>query len=365
MTPWQQGSVSSSSFQPYVRSDVPALKDLIVDPHFGALVEKQPYILGISGNQRYLAWVVLERKTKAYRLDVFDLKHYSLVQSLYMPLRTDYLKQKQELDDYVNLIQNTVKIGYRITLGVKPTFLIPGHNQDLAGHGSIIFNGAALRVSLSTPAGGQWTVAKGEWTGDEEDATAYTFPLSPGKEAWGVIVFVRRQGNESIAAVSSFVPEEVLRSPSDQQLTGFCQSILSSAQPCRLFIRGTGGQRWFLAGIEKERIMGNEQTRYAGEAWQFAVCDFSGKRLVIGGKEGIVEGNRPISPEEPVSYYRVMLLDQNDAEETQRLIVDVYNRRGDLFRTLEWVWNRKIGQFELVEGDHNGNRGFLGAPWGN
>jgi hypothetical protein len=69
---------------------------------------------------------------------------------------------------------------------------------------------------------------------------------------------------------------------------------------------------------------------------------------VIGSKEGIIEGKRHESPTQPVSYYQLVLSAEGDAEEANRLTVDVYNREGNLFRTLEWEW--KKGRFQRVTG---------------
>lgn len=345
MPPWQRGSIYPFSFQPYARNEVPALKELVAEPAFAVYLKTRPYLLGISGNGRYLALIVPERSRETCRLDVFDLRYSSIIQSFNLPLGS--ASKEPNGDEYIKLVQNTVKTEYQISRGVRPAILIPGYHQELAGHGSLIFEEDDLRVSLTTPAGEQWTVAKGE-TAEKDEASAYTIPLMPDRQTWGVIIFARNRGDVKIVAVSAVVPRQVYRSPSDQQLAGICQSVLQSSKPCRLLMRGTGENDWFLAGIEKKKTEGDGQTGYAGEAWQFTAGDLSGKRLVIGSKEGIIEGKRHESPTQPVSYYQLVLSAEGDAEEANRLTVDVYNREGNLFRTLEWEW--KKGRFQRVTG---------------
>lgn len=354
----QQEKDARISFQPYSDIEVPRLKELIQRKGFKQYVSKQPYILGYSYDGTYLALIINEKKTEAFRIEIYHTGQNRIVATAYVPAPGSEVSQDTSArEEQLQATQEAIDMGFQIKVQVEPELLVPNKKKNPKNSPwslTALWDGSTYKLVGEDSLGNKWQLA-------EEVIEDNKAEFSSEVQLFSHPQFPKRQ--TAVAAVND--PETGLRplvftvntdkwdkSWSDHELNKVLKKWLPPSEG-KVVYRGRSGNGTpdsllAVAGEEKSSKSGSNLL-YRGIVQQFVMLSSEQKARIHGGKKGLFYKEQSISPKSrQVEAYGLLLIERDTNIRERFLIIDELDSSGDIIQTYEWVWNVEDKEFRLV-----------------
>ncbi len=159
----QQEKDARISFQPYSDIEVPRLKELIQRKGFKQYVSKQPYILGYSYDGTYLALIINEKKTEAFRIEIYHTGQNRIVATAYVPAPGSEVSQDTSArEEQLQATQEAIDMGFQIKVQVEPELLVPNKKNPKNSPWSLtaLWDGSTYKLVGEDSLGNKWQLAE-------------------------------------------------------------------------------------------------------------------------------------------------------------------------------------------------------------
>jgi hypothetical protein len=346
------------SFHPYTEGEVPRLKDLIQRRGFHDFVKKQPYVLGYSYDGTYLAVILYEKRAQSYRIEIVHTDVQRVEETLYAPVKeskSGEAKSKSEgdRDELLQVAQETLDMGYRIKVPVKPVNIRLNQSQQTEGPWAITpqYHGRQFQLWVNKE-NQRWLWFEQPLTSPEPLSSVWLSVSPSDKGKWTVILPYGK--TEDKHTVVSTVDVRMLKENwSEKRLMKQASHWLKGK--ARIAWRGKlspDGPHLLLAatGSDKEEsrtLPSSDGVLYQADVDRFILMNTYGEVLFRGNEAGLVKKERvwvdPSIPAGPKVRYRLLLTQglSKGGQPEQVLTVDQWLGKSRMVRSYQLRWNPK------------------------
>lgn len=360
--PVHPSPAKTQAFNPYVSTEVPQLKKLILQPGFQDFVAEQPYILGYSYDGVYLAVILFDHQAEAYRMEIHHTLKNEIITTLYLPLQ-QHLKEKSSLfysqneaEEHLEAIQETVDLGYRIKIPAQPVPFLLNQKTRLDPNISWwlhpVTTSHEYRLMIGNSVGNRWQLLQNtlphpvKW---QPIIYVTSFPRHPSM--WTVIAVAQDKKGSVQLLIHSLDTQRLTKAWSEDELKRKAKGLLpQQGEIVYRSLHAPAQPPWYLvvSGLRQKKV-NHDSLLFQAKVNRFVLMDEQGNPLIEGKRSGVYHENQPIDPgKKKGAQYQISLFAKEHERKPYLLIADHLDHQGRLLRTTEWIWDEKKQFFQLL-----------------
>lgn len=347
----------SEPFRPYAYEEVPQLKTLVFADGFEAYTSEKPYVLGYSYEGDYVATIIYDAAQEGYIVEVHDTLTNSVAYEAFVPNAERLLKSDSISHDLLTAAQESLDMGYRIRVPPVVNEQTSGVFEQQGAEGNMfrfhlgVEEEGAFRIEVSNQDGQMWVVVNDNTplNTDQTFIHEYTWAIHPqGTDRVSIMVYTAVEGQPVTPYVYTVNTAALDRRLSEQALNQTLEKWLD--HPKIIYRYPSTANAHCVLAVEAEGEEALDATSiYSGRVTEFVLLDRNGEKVVHGEASGVFDReDHLLSAPDEHHHYEITVIPGQVARYAELLVVDIYNGDDDLVQTLEWSWDAKEREFQLI-----------------